>query len=267
MKRRLLSLFVAILLVLPMALPAAAATGNSDELSDATIERVKQEVLSGNITDEEDVLNVALAQYASRAQSAAYGARSGSTAAGTSASIDGEDVPSITQVIEETTDENGAITRLIADTGLHVTDASGRTVTIDQLYLQDTFSLDYSITATHTVYFYYKYDSDPLTSENYVKFDRMVTALFYGANPVTQLKQYYCVDVNGIPQQYLEQTVTNPTSGARYSCTSSHAAWEYSFDHPYPGFSTLVLVTCNGVTQEFSMDINSVNGMDYTGTW
>lgn len=267
MKKTLSLLLAMVLLATMLPLNSFAVTEESDDLPTATVERVYNEILSGEISSEEDVLKVALAQYQNRVKHATYGARSTNTTSESSATIDGDPIPTITQVLEKTTDENGVTTVLVADTGLYVTDSAGRTVLQDQLYIQNTVSLNYSITATHTVYFYYQYSDDITSFENYVKFYKMTTTLFYGATAPSKLEQYYCVDVDYLPVQYLENTVNNPVSGARYHCTSSRAKWELSTDHPYPGFSTMAVVTCNGTEQEIIIDVNSLYGMDYTGTW
>ena len=74
-----------------------------------------EEILSGNITSEEDVLRVALAQDIARTASTSNNSRSATP------STDTDDFsPMISQILETTTDEDGNVIYLIADTGLLV---------------------------------------------------------------------------------------------------------------------------------------------------
>ena len=95
--KRLICVFLTVAMVISLFVPAVHAEDSVMELSGDTIERVYEEILTGDITNEEDVLKVALAQYSDKLQSGMVtcGAR-------TMSPVDGEEntTPIISQVLE-----------------------------------------------------------------------------------------------------------------------------------------------------------------------
>lgn len=136
--KKLTSIFMAIVLVLGIAIPASAA-GIGDiiagpiETEVEKIARVKAEVLSGNITNEQDVIEVALAQYAEKV---AYCRANG-------IEMDPNESLSITQVIESDASVAGTDSvREVAVTGLFMFDDNGVQITADYLTRFGSNSID-----------------------------------------------------------------------------------------------------------------------------
>ena len=153
--KKFTSIFMAIVLVLGIAIPASAA-GIGDiiagpiETEAEKIARVQAEVLSGNITNEQDVIEVALAQYAEKV---AYCRANG-------IELDPDEPLTITQVIESDVDINGDTVEQIAITGFMVEVANGgfeqlTPNTITSLYGSNTIGIaSGSIIATTTMCVY-----------------------------------------------------------------------------------------------------------------
>ena len=269
-KLRILSLLLSVLLIASMLPPSVIAEEPTDELTQETIDRVYDEVLTGEITSTEDVLRVALAQYEAR-QTTTYGMRSGSNANET----EGE-TPTITQIIETITDENGVTTELVADTGLLVVDENGEETSTVQLYRNGFNSLDaYSITATHTVYFYYRNHFNGLIFDTEeVKLARVKTTLYYNSSfSATKLEQYYFVDTNGISDSdgLLMHTVNNPAENMGYYATTSQANWEDLITDDsdmVPGFTCRAVFYYGSASKEITVEIvKNYNGIISDGTW
>ncbi len=262
MKHKLLS-FVLVLAFLLSTVPSTGVSANDyDNPSDATVARVYEEILSGNITSEEDVLRVALAQDAERAASASNNSRSATQSTDTDDSS-----PMISQVLETTTDEDGHLVYLIADTGLLVVDENGEAVNRHYLRTTETFD-DLDITARHTVYYYLKL-SDALGNPQ-VKFYRVSTMVFYsGTERATKLNHYYCYAPSGIPQDYLIGTHTNLSDSSVYTNTYSSADWRtIRPDSNYPGFGTKAHIYYeSNKYKSISIDVNDLTYIDPTGTW
>lgn len=269
-KKSILCLLLSLLLTVSFFPIHASAAESSEELSQETIDRVYNEILTGNITNKEDVLKVALAQYenCTQATPATYSVNSSGPN-----SPDGENTsPTITQVLETTTNEDGTITKLVADTGLLVVDESGYPVYTDRLYERSFESLeDYDITARLTVYYYFRYKSDGIIMEEMeVKIHNMSTVLFYlGDYQATKLETYYSFKKDGsaLPTQYLQASYTNPAPNKVYTNTPSQAAWQWAWDHPYPGFSCAAYVYYGSKLLEVFVNVNAIDGPDYDGTW
>ena len=80
-KPRFLALLLSVLLMASMLPPSTFADEPADELTQETIDRVYDEVLTGEITSTEDVLRVALAQYEIQNINTAFARSSINTAA------------------------------------------------------------------------------------------------------------------------------------------------------------------------------------------
>ncbi len=103
---------------------------------------------------------------------------------------------------------------------------------------------------------------------NLVKIDRMTTKLTYnGSFYASSLQQAYCYPINGLPFQDWDEPVNNPITNVAYRYDISNAQWYNAYGHPYPGFSTLVYIYCEGDCFEIIVKINNTNELDYTGTW
>ena len=120
--KKFVSIVLTLVLVLGIAIPASASqiTIGTIETEEQKLARVQAEVLSGNITNEQDVIEVALAQYAEKV---AYCRENG-------IELDPNEPLTITQVIESNEDINGYAVERIAITGFMVEDSNGN---VDQL--------------------------------------------------------------------------------------------------------------------------------------
>ena len=208
------------------------------------------------------MLRVARAQDIARTTSASNNSRSATQSSDTNDSS-----PMISQVLETTTDEDGHLVYLIADTGLLVVDENGEAV--NRHYLRTTESFDdLDITARHTVYYYLKlYDA---FSAPQVKFYQVSTMVFYsGAVRAIKLNHFYCYAPNGIPQDYLIGTHTNLSDSSVYINTYSNADWRtIRPDSNYPGFGTTAhIYYTNSKYETISIVVNDSTYTDPTGSW
>ena len=103
-------------------------------------ERVYKEVLTGNITNDEDVIRVALKQYAEKEENATSSKQSMK-----------EDYLSVTQTIGEKIEGTGNVVEEIVSTGLVIVDENQRRVPIDEIETGSGQLSQYSIYATMTV--------------------------------------------------------------------------------------------------------------------
>lgn len=261
MKHIVLSLILVIVLIFSAILPLYAAANENDIPSESTITRVCEEVLSGNITNEEDVLRVALAQDISRTASASDNSRSMTQTADTDDSS-----PMISQILETTTDEEGNTVYLVADTGLLVVNENGETVNRHYLRTTRTFS-NLNITARHTVYYYLKLED--IFDYGMVKLYRMSTMITYGGTTrASELEHYY--HYNYTP--YLIGRYINISQSREYIDTYSAADWvTVSSDYASAGFGTSVRIYYeeDNTTKykEISIDVNSTYALDPDGSW
>lgn len=145
-------------------------------------ERVFEELQTGQITSEEDVIRVALQQYQERKKRS-------TRISGQEADID--ESLSITQVLDHKEDENGDISENIMSTNLMVLDEDNN---IMNARVMDAFNTDkyaefgsYSIYATMTV----SVSRDIGPEYNKVRFNCFDTTLYYGtAQKATSLVQF-----------------------------------------------------------------------------
>ena len=243
-KLRFLALLLSVLLMASMLPPAAFADEPADELTQETIDRVYDEVLTGEITSTEDVLRVALAQYEAR-QTTTYGMRSVG-----SITENEDEVPRITQVIESTLDKEGNTISFVADTALLVTDEEGNMVTLRHANQDFIVLNDYNITAQHTVYYYHKF---PLYEGDnaYVKIYKQVTTLqnnsTYLANKIRHEYRPFEPDSGGYVTRY-KQTFYTPVTGT-YTTYPNPAEpypldWVISYYGDPGGFESVVYIYC-----------------------
>lgn len=142
-------------------------------------ERVFEEVLTGEITNDEDVIRVALEQYQERMNRRAR--------MGTPELVE-DDSLSITQVLDTYTDENGDAIENVVTTGLLVLDENNNLVRADSIKTGSAGLSEYSIYATMRVSVTINADSDK------VRFNWFDTTLTYGtsmtAGTLTQDSKY-----------------------------------------------------------------------------
>ena len=122
--KKFVSIVLTLVLVLGITIPASASqiTIGTIETEEQKLARVQAEVLSGNITNEQDVIEVALAQYAEKV---AYCRANG-------IEMDPNESLSITQVIESDASVAGTDPiEELAITGLLLLDESGNQITAD----------------------------------------------------------------------------------------------------------------------------------------
>lgn len=266
-KLRFLALLLSVLLMASMLPPSTFADEPADELTQETIDRVYDEVLTGEITSTEDVLRVALAQYEAR-QTTTYGMRSGDNP-----DENENELPTISQVIESSTDEDGVTTVLIADSTLVVTDDD---TVIGKYYLRQSKILDaYSIAAVHTAYFYYKTATNGLyDTVKEAKLSHMATTLYYNSSfSATKLEHYYILDNNGIvdnEEGTLVASFNNPAERT-YSTTVGCAEWEDlrpTTSDAVPGFATRAIIYYGATALPITLVIKLEGGALYpSGTW
>lgn len=256
---------LSILLIASMLPPSAFADEPADELTQETIDRVYDEVLSGEITSTEDVLRVALAQYEAN-QSTTYGMRSGGDPDTTD-----DEVPRITQVIETTQDEYGNTVLTIADTGILATDSTGETIVSDNLGNQAVKSFsEINIVAYHTVYYTYKHSELPLFETDDVLVYKQTTKLIAnGSTLPTKLEHKYISVINGNSHCTFSQTFLYPSMNTIITSYPSgeNVGWEPLDATTKPGFGSIAVIYCGSDTYEIGIDINPSTVESATITW
>lgn len=219
-KLRFLALLLSVLLMASMLPPSTFADEPADELTQETIDRVYDEVLSGEITSTEDVLRVALAQYEIQNINTAFARNiSGQPASDPDAPV------TFYQTVNVPTGVDGETQEALAITGLLIVDENGRSVTAnDFIYYSGTVTdkMDnYEIYASHTMYVI-ESPTNPNDSSDrtqYVCVHSVKTVITNGTTvPLTKLVQRYAdckypVAVVEGDSAYCERTVNNPTSG------------------------------------------------------
>lgn len=198
MKNRLIALFLTTVLILaPFAVFPVQAESNAAPC-DETVERVKNEILTGNITDTQDVLDVALSQRYTTPTT--YHMRSINGTAPTE-----DESLKISQVIEATQNADGSQSGVLAVTGLLVVDENGRSVSASEYEyyrMSDNTqegNLDsYHIYATQTIYVTFCfYDSEFDTAT--LEIDHMKVSLIYeGTHRASRMRQIYADEADYI---------------------------------------------------------------------
>ena len=227
--KKLTSIFMAIVLVLSIAIPASAA-GVGDiiagpiETEVEKIARVKAEVLSGNITNEQDVIEVALAQYAEKV---AYCRANG-------IEMDPNESLSITQVIESDASVAGADSvQNISITGLFMFDDNGVQITADYVNRFGSDSVDIlngNIHATTTMV---------VQEQNITKDTRVynIYTIFRNTSGYTadSLQHFYelCYDWEGEQSSTVIYNPANNTSYTFHPSTRFIANGGTTNEHPF----------------------------------
>lgn len=169
----------------------------------------------------------------------------------------------ISQILETTTDEDGNVIYLIADTGLLVVDENGEAVNRYDLRTTETFE-DLDITARHTVFYYLKlYDEFSYPT---LKFYRMSTMILYeGTIRATKLEHYYHVN----KQPYLIGTHTDLSQSSTYTNTYSGAdRVSGSYDYALAGFAASARIYyTNTKYEEIVIDVTGEAAVDPDGNW
>lgn len=242
-KRRIIaSALVSIIAFSFIVFPVSAEEA---QLTAATISRVKSEVLSGNLTNQQDVLRVAWNEYQTRKARA-------STFQETAMS----NVPdsfTITQVVDTVIDSETMSTKsLIASTALIVVDENLNQVTpsrVANLVTQDDHIsfITYDVYATHTAYFWSETSGD-LLDDIEITMQRMTTQIFYQSSTtvITTLQHKYRYFEGPLPYDESDDIIYQPVNRQVYG-------WQPSHRDPFVigysgGFYTMAEVTCNGQT-------------------
>ena len=221
MKNRLLVLFLAATLIFSHIVVTPARAESNNMPSEETIERVKEEVLSGNITSTQDVLDVAMMQRSASTTAipTSYNMRSAShTNASQNESLQ------IRQVIESTENADGTWSGVVASTGLLLVDENGRSVSAaeyEYYRMSDTEeegNLDsYQIYATQTIYIIFRF-LDPEFNTATLEIEHMITTLTYDSSKkATKMRQIYAGEADYYSLDYIieeQDWIFNPSAGS-----------------------------------------------------
>ena len=213
--KKFVSVLLTLVLALSLAIPASAIEiGNVSagpiETETEKLARVQAEVLSGNITNDADVIEVALAQYAEKV---AYCRANG-------IELDPNESLTITQVIEsDASIDGGEPVKDILVTGLLIVDENGVQGAIGD-YFNDSESDTVSIAggniiATTTMTVRCQYVSSTLLFDTRVY--KLSTSVQNLAGQTADRLQHYCNVLFALPdnnEYYSSSVVTNPTSTA-----------------------------------------------------
>lgn len=215
------------------------------QLTAATISRVKSEVLSGNLTNQQDVLRVAWSEYQARQARASTLQKSSVSAV--------PDSFTITQVVDTVVDPKTNSTKnLVASTALIVVDDNLEQITPSRVPVLDTEEdhisfLTYDVYATHTAYFWSETSGD-LLDDIEITMQRMTTQIFYQSSTtvITTLQHKYRYFEGPLPYDESDDIIYQPVNRQVYG-------WQPSHRDPFVigysgGFYTMAEVTCNGQT-------------------
>lgn len=255
--------FVILLLVLITSismLTVSASAIEQSSLSLETIERVQNEVLSGNITSHKDVLLVALREQQQRDKNEENRAM---LAQKMDLGIDTGESLSITQELGTKFNADGSKDSIIAVTALAVADENGKQVnrtTIGDTYTdEDENSLDeYEIYATHTVLYNRRiYNYGDLDMYFKIQVYEMTTRLTYEsdteASLLEQVFKYY--GPGNIPLIDDEKKIYNPQNDKDYDWKPDERPW---IKKPSPDIMVSgAIITCEGEEFELSCSISS----------
>lgn len=230
---------------------SAAVISEENVPSAETVARVYAEVLSGNITNHQDVLAVALDQYARNTVNAPMRSKG-------NAHTENESL-TITQVLETRINPNDQSEEsLVAVTGLLVVDENCNQVdaaTIRTVYMQGSSSnTTYQVYATQTLYVYESVDSSTYPTTIMLKAKSMSARVVYGSSATTSvtLQQKYTFFESGQIPTVMNYSgiITNPVNNKDYSYTPSNTSW-ITVGGKNDAFQSCAIIKCNGV----SMDI------------
>lgn len=216
MRKVISLLMVCVMLVCCTVMATAVSVSPSDvnETREAQkIARVKAEVLSGNITNEQDVIEVALAQYVESVDNV-------STVATYSIGETSESLLTITQSVGSYVDENGNTYEDFISTGLVLTDETGDLVTAAEAYEYHSGSSSNSLsglnlraTVTLSLKSYVETNAVRYYKPNYVR----TTINDAGVSINTMRQSFGYNDTGGLQMnEMFSSVVTGPTEGQSY---------------------------------------------------
>lgn len=162
-----LSLFLSLVFISGSVANAASVSKIEMDSGEELRERVYEEVLNGDITNDADVIKVALEQYEDRMNQ-----RAGLSTPEQKQAVNNS--LSITQVLDRYTDDNGNVIEDIVTTGLVVLDENNNLVRADRVTTGSAGLNEYSIYATMNVSVTINANSDK------VRFNWFNTRLTYG---------------------------------------------------------------------------------------
>ena len=218
MKHRILTLLISVLFLFSISIPAFASDVVIEteviETEEERIERVYEEVLTGNITNHLDVIAVALTQYQPPASACSVNSNDN----------DSNDCLKITQELGSVTNLDGSTDISYAATSLLIVDEEGNQVSAASAseyvgYVTNNGSVsEYSVYATHTMYVNVHIDNpdNMLDPGITIRLNRITTTLTYGtAVGAGKLIQTYEVYLGAYDFQNkdLSTTHTHPSAG------------------------------------------------------
>lgn len=281
--KRILALVLAIACMVSVAAISVSAASSEDAMpitqcdaivtvageenvpSAETVARVNAEVLSGNITNHQDVLAVALAQYSRNPMNAPMRANGNAHAENESLTI--------TQVLEtHVNPKDQSEESLVAITGLLVVDENCNQVdaaTINTVYMQNSNSnITYQVYATQTLYVYQSVDSSTLPATIKLKAKSMSTRVVYGSSVTTfvTLQQKYTFFEGGqIPTvMNSSDTITNPVNNEDYSYTPRNTSW-LTVGMRDDSFQSCAIIKCNGASMDIYCTVNASYPPSFNG--
>lgn len=243
MKKRVIA--SVLMLIIAFSFIVFPVSAEEAQLSAATISRVKSEVLSGNLTNQQDILRVAWSEYQTRQARASTLQKSSVSAV--------PDSFTITQVVDTVVDpKTNSTKKLVASTALIVVDDNLEQITpsrVSNLVTQeDNISfLTYDVYATHTAYFWSETSGD-LLDDIEITMQRMTTQIFYQSSTTvnTTLQHKYRYFEGPLPYDESDDIIYQPVDQQVYGWQPSHRD-PFLISGPN-GFHTMAEVTCNGET-------------------
>ena len=209
--KKVISVFVVCVLVFVSICPAYAAA-NTFETESQKMDRVKEEILSGNITSDRDVIEVALSEYHARVL----------TARAKGITDENPENLTITQVLNSETTAGGTVVETVAQTTLLLVDENGNQLSLsDYEYYDQSGSAsgvleDGYLGATMTMYVTTRRDS--LTLDPEVSVSRITGQIRYQSGSSASRMTLTYIHHN--PYEVIEQDSTyysNPSLGTTYS--------------------------------------------------
>ena len=232
--KKFVSIVLTLVLVLGIAIPASASqiTIGTIETEEQKLARVQAEVLSGNITNDQDVIEVALEQLAEKV---AYCRENG-------IEMNPNESLTITQVIESDASIAGVDSvQDVAITGLLIVDENGNQRAATD-YLSDSDSNTISIAggniiATTTMTVRFEYVSSSILWDTRIY--KISTSVQNFAGQTADKLRHICRlrDFNNDNSVYTSSVVTNPSSTApvTYYPPTSYIPKPYGTDARYEG--------------------------------
>lgn len=248
-------MLISVLFLFSISIPAFASgvviETEEIETEEERIERVYEEVLTGNITNHSDVIDVALAQY-HPSVSLCSGEVTGDI-------TNNDNNLHIQQVLSTTTDTDGTVVSELADSSLVITDEDGNLLSADYVYENSSknnsnASSTYQVYAVFTMTVQIRTEAGALNPNPNVRIMNMKTTLTYGDTILAKsLQHFYYADrgtITGASTYQQQSAITsNPGSGTYYFTPNDPQTW-----YPTGGISNVMkgYVTVKVGTTEFS---------------